>query len=72
MPQMEVLGLIYLTGEKINSILTKALENDVRIGGVKVVTENRWFTAPPSRTEGIYEIYVESFFEWRSSEKYYR
>ena len=45
------------------SILTKALENDAKIGGVKVVTENRWFTARPSGTEGIYEIFVESFFE---------
>ncbi len=50
-----------LAGEKIEHILTDAPGNHAPIGGVKVITENGWFTARPSRTEDIYKIYAESF-----------
>jgi phosphoglucomutase len=50
-----------LAGEKIKSILTKAPGNNAAIGGIKVITENAWFTARPSGTEDIYKIYAESF-----------
>ncbi len=42
--------------------MTNAPGNNAPIGGVKVVTENGWFTARPSGTEDIYKIYAESFF----------
>ncbi len=50
-----------LAGEKISSILTKAPGNDALIGGLKVETQNGWFSARPSGTEDIYKIYAESF-----------
>jgi len=50
-----------LAGEKIIHILTTAPGNNASIGGVKVMTENGWFSARPSGTEDIYKIYAESF-----------
>lgn len=50
-----------LTGEKVQTILTRAPGNDAPIGGLKVVAESGWFVARPSGTENIYKIYAESF-----------
>ena len=50
-----------LAGDKIVTMLTKALGNDAAIGGLKVVTENGWFAARPSGTEDVYKLYAESF-----------
>ncbi len=50
-----------LAGEPIESVLTRAPENDAPIGGLKVTTENGWFAARPSGTEDVYKIYAESF-----------
>jgi phosphoglucomutase len=50
-----------LAGEKIQTILTRALGNGAPIGGLKVVAESGWFAARPSGTEDIYKIYAESF-----------
>ncbi len=50
-----------LAGENIDRKLIKAPGNNAAIGGVKVVTNNGWFAAPPSGTEDIYKIYAESF-----------
>jgi phosphoglucomutase len=50
-----------LADEPIKAKLTSAPGNGVPIGGLKVVTENGWFTARPSGTENIYKIYAESF-----------
>jgi phosphoglucomutase len=50
-----------LAGEQITNKLTKAPGNGAAIGGLKVETENAWFTARPSGTENVYKIYAESF-----------
>jgi phosphoglucomutase len=50
-----------LAGEPIRSMLTKAPGNGASIGGLKITTDNGWFTARPSGTEDIYKIYAESF-----------
>ena len=50
-----------LAGEAITAKLTKAPGNNAPIGGLKVETQNGWFTARPSGTEDIYKIYAESF-----------
>lgn len=50
-----------MAGEPIIAKLTEAPGNGAPIGGLKVVTENGWFTARPSGTEAIYKIYMESF-----------
>lgn len=50
-----------LAGEPIQAKLTEAPGNHAPIGGLKVVTQNGWFAARPSGTEGIYKIYAESF-----------
>jgi phosphoglucomutase len=50
-----------LAGEKVQSIITKALGNDAPIGGVKVSAATGWFAARPSGTEDLYKIYAESF-----------
>jgi phosphoglucomutase len=50
-----------LAGETITAKLTRALANDEPIGGLKVCTQNAWFTARPSGTEELYKIYAESF-----------
>jgi phosphoglucomutase len=50
-----------LAGETITAKLTRAPANDAPIGGLKVMTENAWFTARPSGTEDLYKIYAESF-----------
>ena len=49
------------SGEKIQTVLTRAPHNDAPIGGVKVETASGWFAARPSGTEDIYKIYAESF-----------
>jgi len=53
--------LTELAGEKIQTVLTRALGNDAPIGGLKVIAESGWFAARPSGTENIYKIYGESF-----------
>jgi len=50
-----------LAGDPIVATLTRAPENDVPIGGLKVLTENGWFAARPSGTEEVYKLYAESF-----------
>ncbi len=50
-----------LAGEAITAKLTRAPSNNEPIGGLKVCTENAWFTARPSGTEELYKIYAESF-----------
>jgi phosphoglucomutase len=50
-----------LAGEPIQAKLTRAPANNEPLGGLKVVTDNGWFAARPSRTENIYKIYAESF-----------
>jgi phosphoglucomutase len=49
-----------LAGDKIVAIQTAAPGNNVKIGGVKVITQNGWFAARPSGTEAIYKVYAES------------
>jgi phosphoglucomutase len=48
-------------GEKVLSIETHASGNGEAINGIKLITENSWFSARPSGTELIYKIYAESF-----------
>ncbi|WP_120510411.1 phosphoglucomutase (alpha-D-glucose-1,6-bisphosphate-dependent) [Photobacterium salinisoli] len=50
-----------LAGDSITARLTHAPGNGAAIGGLKITTENGWFTARPSGTEEIYKIYCESF-----------
>ncbi|BBX93724.1 alpha-D-glucose phosphate-specific phosphoglucomutase [Mycolicibacterium boenickei] len=50
-----------LAGEPITAKLTSAPGNGAALGGLKVTTENAWFTARPSGTEDVYKIYAESF-----------
>ena len=50
-----------LAGEKILRKETTASGNGIKIGGLKVATENAWFAARPSGTEDVYKIYAESF-----------
>jgi len=50
-----------LAGEPITAKLTRAPGNQAPIGGLKVVAENGWFAARPSRPEDICKIYAESF-----------
>jgi len=38
--------------------LTRGLENDVPIDGLKAVAASGWFAARPSRTEDTYKIYA--------------
>lgn len=50
-----------LAGDPIIARLTHASGNNAEIGGLKIITENGWFTARPSGTEEAYKIYCESF-----------
>ena len=50
-----------LADEPITAKVTNAPGNNTSIGGLKVLTTNGWFAAPPSGTESSYEIYAESF-----------
>jgi phosphoglucomutase len=50
-----------LAGEPIKSVINRASGNGAPIGGIKAISENRWFAARPSGTEDIYKIYAESF-----------
>ena len=52
---------MYLAGEPVQHILSRAPGNDAPIGGVKVIAEGGWFAARPSGTEDLYKIYAESF-----------
>jgi len=58
---VSLLGTDTLAGEKIQTVLTKAVGNSANIGGIKVVTDNAWFAARPSGTEALFKIYAESF-----------
>jgi phosphoglucomutase len=55
------LALDELAGEAVRTTLTTAPGNSQPFGGIKVITENGWFAARPSGTEGVYKIYAESF-----------
>ncbi|CAK2180288.1 phosphoglucomutase [Vibrio crassostreae] len=57
----EMVAAETLAGDAITARLTHAPGNGAAIGGLKVTTENGWFAARPSGTEGIYKIYCESF-----------
>ncbi len=57
----EMVSATTLAGEIITAKLTRAPSNNEPIGGLKVCTENAWFTARPSGTEELYKIYAESF-----------
>jgi phosphoglucomutase len=57
----EMVSATTLAGEVITAKLTRAPSNNEPIGGLKVCTENAWFTARPSGTEELYKIYAESF-----------
>ncbi|MEY4530648.1 MAG: hypothetical protein RLZZ156_1369 [Deinococcota bacterium] len=57
----EMVSATTLAGETITAKLTRAPSNNEPIGGLKVCTENAWFTARPSGTEELYKIYAESF-----------
>ncbi|WP_276954636.1 phosphoglucomutase (alpha-D-glucose-1,6-bisphosphate-dependent) [Allomeiothermus silvanus] len=57
----EMVSATELAGEPILVKLTHAPGNGEPIGGLKVVTENAWFSARPSGTEDVYKIYAESF-----------
>ena len=57
----EMVTASHLAGETIIAKLTRAASNNEPIGGLKVCTENAWFTARPSGTEELYKIYAESF-----------
>jgi phosphoglucomutase len=57
----EMVSAQTLAGESITAKLTRASANNEPIGGLKVCTENAWFTARPSGTEELYKIYAESF-----------
>ncbi|MDD7805588.1 MAG: phosphoglucomutase (alpha-D-glucose-1,6-bisphosphate-dependent) [Endozoicomonas sp. (ex Botrylloides leachii)] len=50
-----------LAGNPITSKLTHAPGNNAAIGGLKVITDQGWFSARPSGTEAVYKIYTESF-----------
>ena len=58
-----------LAGEPITAKLTRAPGNNEPIGGLKVCTQNAWFTARPSGTEELYKVYAESFLGAEHLEK---
>jgi phosphoglucomutase len=58
-----------LAGEAITAKLTRAPGNNEPIGGLKVCTQNAWFTARPSGTEELYKVYAESFLGQTHLEK---
>jgi phosphoglucomutase len=55
------IGMMELAGEPVRAKLTVTPENNLPLGGIKVIAENGWFAARPSGTEDIYKIYAESF-----------
>jgi phosphoglucomutase len=57
----ELVTATELAGEIITAKLTRAPGNNEPIGGLKVCTQNAWFTARPSGTEELYKVYAESF-----------
>jgi phosphoglucomutase len=57
----ELVKATELAGEAITAKLTRAPGNNEAIGGLKVCTQNAWFTARPSGTEELYKVYAESF-----------
>ena len=57
----ELVTATELAGEAITAKLTRAPGNNEAIGGLKVCTQNAWFTARPSGTEELYKVYAESF-----------
>jgi phosphoglucomutase len=57
----ELVTATELAGEPITAKLTRAPGNNEPIGGLKVCTQNAWFTARPSGTEELYKVYAESF-----------
>src|SRR5258708_36770683 len=50
-----------MAGEPIKSVLTKAPGNNAPIGGIKVISEGRWFAVRPYGTDDIDKVYAESF-----------
>lgn len=61
----EMLKLITLGDEKVESISTKAGGNNENIGGIIISTQNSWIAIRPSGTEPIVKIYGES---WKGAE----
>jgi phosphoglucomutase len=49
-----------LAGEKVLVKSSAAPANGAPIGGLKVITENGWFTVRPSATEDVCRLYAES------------
>lgn len=45
-----------LAGESIKQVLSRAPGNNESIGGIKVISTDRWFAARPSGTEDLYKI----------------
>lgn len=50
-----------LAGSKVIEVFDHAAGNHAPIGGIKVLSEEGWFSARPSGTENLYKIYYESF-----------
>lgn len=50
-----------LAGSPVRSCFTAMPGSGESVGGVKVVTDQGWFTARPSGTEPLYKLYAESF-----------
>ena len=55
------LGMTELAGDPVRTALTAAPGNGQSFGGIKVSSDNGWFSARPSGTEDVYKIYAESF-----------
>src|SRR5688572_515934 len=54
------INVIKLAGDRVVSVATVAAGNHAPLGGVKVATEQGWFAARPSGTEGAYTLHAES------------
>jgi hypothetical protein len=53
------LSMTELAGDPVRAALTAAPGNGQPLGGIKVSTDNGWFSARPSGTEDVYKIYAE-------------
>ena len=55
------LSMTELAGDPVQAAITTAPGNGQSLGGIKVSSDNGWFSARPSGTEDVYKIYAESF-----------
>src|ERR1043166_1602563 len=55
------LAMQELAGEPVRAAFSTAPGNGQPFGGIKVTTDNGWFAARPSGTEGVTQNYAESF-----------